>query len=106
MEKCIEDKNELKKFVEENISQSNYSTRLTDAHKNINPTYKVIDANEELLKVRYLKGNSPNKLLDKKENNQGKIYYTEGQLPKQEFNKTKSSLKFSQELNIKDIQEE
>ena len=78
MEKCIEDKNELIKFVEENISQSNYSTRLIGAHRNINPTYKVIDSNEELLRSRYFKGNSPNKLLDKKENSQGKMNYTEG----------------------------
>ena len=106
MEKCIEDKKELKKFVEENIFQSNYSTRLIDAHKNVNSTYKVIDSNEELLKKRYLKGNAPNILLDKKENWQGKMSYTEGQLPIQEFHQNKSSLRFSQVLNKKEIQEE
>ena len=106
MEKCIEDKNELIKFVEANISQSNYSTRLTCAHSNINPIYKVIDSNEELLKSRYFKGNAPNKLLNKKEKSQGKMNYTEGQPPILEFPKSRNSLKFSQEFNIKVMEEE
>ena len=35
MENLIEDPNELKKFVEQNILESNFSTRLSDAHRNI-----------------------------------------------------------------------
>jgi hypothetical protein len=96
MEHLIEDKNELKKFVEENISQSNFSTRLSDAHRNINANYKIVDANEDLLRDKYLKGSSPNKLLDIKGSKQGKISYNEGMLPVQQFPETKSSLMHSQ----------
>ncbi len=96
MEHLIEDKKELKKFVEENISQSNFSTRLSDAHRNINANYKIVDANEELLRDKYLKGSSPNKLLEIKESKQGKISYNEGMLPVQQFPETKSSLMQSQ----------
>ena len=105
MDKCIEDKNELKKFVEKNISQSNFSTRLTDAHRNVNANYKIVDANEDLLKARYLKGSTPNKLLDKKGIRQGKMSYNEGQFPVQEFPIPKGSLMTSQGMNYK-IQEE
>jgi hypothetical protein len=105
MEKCIENEKELKKFVEENISQSNFSTRLTDAHRNVNANYKIVDANEDLLKARYLKGSTPNKLLDKKGIRQGKMSYNEGQFPVQEFPIPKGSLMTSQGMNYK-IQEE
>lgn len=101
MEKCIEDEKELKKFVEENINQSNFSTRLSDAHNNINPSYKIVDSNEDLLKEKYLKGNSPNKLLEKKGNRQGKMSYNEGEFPIQQFPETKGSLMFSQVMNNK-----
>ena len=106
MRKCIENKNELKKFVEENINQSNFSTRLSDAHRNINPSYQIIDSNEEMLKERYLKGFSPNKLLDKKSNNQSQMIYYAGDLPKQEFRDTKSSLIFTLGKNNKNQEEE
>jgi NAD(P)-dependent dehydrogenase (short-subunit alcohol dehydrogenase family) len=88
----IEDPKELQKFVEDNISQSNFSTRLSDAHRNINANYKIVDANESLLKEKYLKGNSPNKLLDIKGSKQGKITYNEGVLPVQLFPDSKNSL--------------
>ena len=92
MEKEIENEKELDKFIEENIYQSNFSTRLSDAHRNVNANYKIVDANEDMLKSRYLKGSSPNKLLDKKENRQRKINYNEGQIPSQEFPGTKGSM--------------
>ena len=101
MEKYIEDEVELKKFVEENITQSNFSTRLSDAHNSINPSYKIVDANEDLLKEKYLKGNSPNKLLDKKGNRQGKMKYNEGEFPIQQLPETKGSLMHSQVMNSK-----
>jgi 3-oxoacyl-[acyl-carrier protein] reductase len=105
MEKCIEDEKELKKFVEENISQSNFSTRLTDAHRNVNASYKIVDANEELLKDRYLKGSSPNKLLDKKGIRQGKMAYNEGELP-QKYPETKGSIMFTKGINNKTQEKE
>ena len=83
MQKEITDKNELKKFVEENINKSNFSTRLIDAHNSVNPPYKIVDTNEELLKSKYLKGNTPNELLDIKTKRQNKMTYNEGQFPMQ-----------------------
>ena len=95
MDKLIQNETELKQFVEENINQSNFSTRLTDAHKNVNASYKIVDANEDLLKDRYLKGNTPNILLEKKGNRQGKMSYNEGLFPIQQFPETKGSLMYS-----------
>ena len=106
MENLIEDPNELKKFVEQNILESNFSTRLSDAHRNINANYKIVDANEDLLKDKYLKGSSPNKLLDKKGNRQGKMSYNEGMLPMQQFPETKGSLIFSQGAINNRVEEE
>ena len=91
MVKEINDKNELKKFVEENINKSNFATRLYDAHISINPPYKMVDANEELLKTKYLKGNTPNELLDLKTSKQNKMSYNNGQFPIQ-IPETKNSL--------------
>ena len=81
MEKEIVDKNELKKFVEENIGKSNFSTRLLGAHTNINAAYIIVDSNEELLKKKYLKGNTPNEILDLKTSKQTKMSYNPGQIP-------------------------
>ena len=91
MVKEITDKNELKKFVDENINKSNFATRLYDAHISINPPYKMVDANEELLKTKYLKGNTPNELLDLKTSKQNKMSYNDGQFPIQ-IPETKNSL--------------
>jgi NAD(P)-dependent dehydrogenase (short-subunit alcohol dehydrogenase family) len=91
MVKEISDKNELKKFVDENINKSNFATRLYDAHISINPPYKMVDANEELLKTKYLKGNTTNELLDLKTSKQNKMSYNDGQFPIQ-IPETKNSL--------------
>ena len=91
MVKEINDKNELKKFVEENINKSNFATRLYDAHISINPPYKMVDANEELLKTKYLEGKTPNELLDLKTSKQNKMSYNDGQFPIQ-IPETKNSL--------------
>ena len=101
MEKVIEDENDLKKFIAENIAQSNFSTRLSDAHNNVNANYKIVDANEETLKLKYFEGNSPNKLLDKKGIRQGKMSYNEGQLPIQEYPENKGTLMMSQGMNVR-----
>ena len=99
MEKLIEDENELHKFVEENISQSNFSTRLSDAHCTVNANYRIVDANEDILKNKYLKGTSPNKLLDKKKKNYRNMIYNEGQFPIIQYPETKRSLLLSQVIN-------
>jgi 3-oxoacyl-[acyl-carrier protein] reductase len=60
---------ELKKFIEEKIKESNFSTNLEDAHKN-NSIYKSVDINDQKLKEKYLQGKNPNPLYDLKEKNQ------------------------------------
>jgi len=60
---------ELKKFIEEKIKESNFSTNLEDAHKN-NSIYKSVDINDQKLKDKYLQGKNPNPLYDLKEKNQ------------------------------------
>jgi hypothetical protein len=52
----ITDQNELKTFIENKINESNFSTRLSDAHLNINSNYKIVSVNDELLKKKYLDG--------------------------------------------------
>ena len=60
---------ELKKFIDEKIKESNFSTNLDDAHKN-NSVYKSVDINDQKLKEKYLKGKNPNPLYDLREKNQ------------------------------------
>ena len=91
MEKAITDQDKLKKFIKDTISQSNFSTRINDAHLNVNPNYKIVDTNEDLLKQRYLGGVSPNVLLEKRQKEQGTMYYGEGQLPIQQGPEMRSS---------------
>lgn len=63
LEKPINDKNELKKFVNETITQSNFTTRDRDAHFNVISNHYKVRENDSTLINRYLKGNSPNELL-------------------------------------------
>ena len=51
----INDAEQIKKFVEEKINESNFSTRLSDAHQNINANYKIVDDNKEKLWDKYFK---------------------------------------------------
>ena len=63
---------ELKKFINQKIKESNFSTNLEDAHKNNTP-YKTVDINDQKLKDKYLQGKNPNPLYDLREKN--KINY-------------------------------
>jgi len=51
---------ELNKFIEKKINESNFSTRLIDAHKRIETCYKSIKDNDNILLERYTykKGNN------------------------------------------------
>ena len=62
----------LKKYVEEKMKESNFSTRLNDAHKNVHASYKFIDTIDEKLKNKFLEGRTPNPLYDIKEQEQSK----------------------------------
>ena len=59
---------ELKKYIEQKMKESNFSTNLEDAHKN-NLTYKNVDINDQKLNQKYLKGKYPNPLYDLREKN-------------------------------------
>ena len=63
------DEKELKKFINQKIKESNFSTNLEDAHKN-NSSYKSVDINDQKLKEKYLHGKNPNPLYDSREKNQ------------------------------------
>ena len=67
LKKPISDKNELKKFINETISQSNFSTRIRDAHNNILSKYYDIRENDSTLINKYLNGSAPNELLYEKD---------------------------------------
>ena len=51
----IQDSMKLKKFVEDKIRMSNFSTRDSDAHTTINANYKNIEGNDEKLAKKFLK---------------------------------------------------
>ena len=70
LDKPITDEKELKKFIKETISQSNFTTRDERAHFSINSNYYKVKENDSRLTNKYLKGSVPNILLiDKKVNN-------------------------------------
>ena len=63
MDKPIKDKEELKKFVENTIKESNFSTRNLEAFFNVKNTYYPVKNNNNILSKKYLIGESKNKLL-------------------------------------------
>ena len=58
----------LKKFIDEKMKESNFSTNLKDAFNQNNPLYRKIENNDEKLKEKYLQGKNPNPLYDIKKN--------------------------------------
>ena len=66
LEKPITDKDELKKFIEETITQSNFTTRDARGYFNIISNYCNVREIDSTLTNRYLKGSEPNMLLLKK----------------------------------------
>lgn len=60
------DEKELKKFINNKIKESNFSTNLSDAFISNNPMYKIVDNNDQRLTDKFLKGKNPNPLYDLK----------------------------------------
>ena len=56
------DEKELKKFINNKIKESNFSTNLSDAFISNNPMYKIVDNNDQRLTDKFLKGKNPNPL--------------------------------------------
>ena len=63
MDKPIKNKEELKKFVENNIKKSNFSTRNMEAFYNVKNNYYPVENNNNLLSQKFLKSESKNHLL-------------------------------------------
>ena len=63
MDKPITDKNELKKFVEKTIKNSNFSTRNMEAFYNVKNDYYQVENNNNLLSQKFLTDESKNELL-------------------------------------------
>ena len=103
MEKEIEDKDDLKEFVEENIKKSSFATRSSDAHNSVNPKYKSVDDNDEYLKQKFLK-KTPNDIFDIKMKKQNKMVYSGDKFPEQ-IPKDKSNV-FLNQPNIRYTQQE
>ena len=61
MDKPITDKNELKKFVETTIKNSNFSTRNMEAFYNVKNDYYQVENNNNLLSQKFLTEESKNK---------------------------------------------
>ena len=107
LDKPITDKNELKKFVDENIVQSNFATNKKDAFYHPTANYYPVKENDSRLTDRYLKGSLPNMLFDNNKNRFATMSYNPGQrifndLPKVEKNIFKSQIdkgKFEEDNN-------
>ena len=54
----IYDQEELKKFVDDKINESNFSTRLLDAHMNVGSKYKIVESNDGKLIKNFLRVNN------------------------------------------------
>ena len=67
-EEIPKDEKELKKFINDKIKESNFSTNLNDAFNQNNPSYKIVDNNDQRLTDKYLHGKNPNPLYDLKKN--------------------------------------
>lgn len=65
-EQIPKDEKGIKKFINEKIKESNFSTNLNDAFNQSNPYYKNVDNNDQRLTEKYLKGINPNRLYDQK----------------------------------------
>ena len=65
-EEVPKDEKELKRFINNKMKESNFSTNLSDAFASSNPSYKIVDNNDQRLTDKFLKGKNPNPLYDLK----------------------------------------
>jgi len=66
------DEKGLKKFINDKLKESNFSTNLIDAFNQNNLLYKSVDNNDTRLTEKYLKGKNPNPLYDLKKSKKQK----------------------------------
>ena len=98
----IKDENKLKKFIEETISNSIFSTRDRDAHNSVTCRYYKVEPKDELLSSTFLKGIEPSKLLLEKIGNNkfGALSYNPVFAP-HEFPKKEKNVFYSQGIKEK-----
>ena len=95
MDKPIKDKEELKKFVENTIKESNFSTRNLEAFFNVKNTYYPVKNNNNILSKKFLIGESKNKLL--KLNSEKSIEH------ELKFNENNNIINSNDNININNI---
>ena len=102
----IKDENKLKKFIEETISTSNFSTRDRNAHLSVASRYYKVEPKDELLSSTFLKGIEPSKLLLEKIGNNkfGALSYNPVFAP-HEFPKKEKNVFYSQGIKEKNDEE-
>ena len=113
MDKPITDKNELKKFVEKTIKNSNFSTRNMEAFYNVKNDYYQVENNNNLLSQKFLTDESKNELL--KLNSEKEIEYdiknvnincyNNDNINENKINNNKS-IKMSENIELKPYDEE
>ena len=102
----IKDENKLKKFIEETISTSNFSTRDRNAHLSVASRYYKVEPKDELLSSTFLKGVEPSRLLLEKIGNNkfGNFSYNPVYTP-HEFPKKEKNFFYSQGIKEKNDEE-
>ena len=71
-EEIPKDEKGLKKFINDKLKESNFSTNLIDAFNQNNLSYKNVDNNDQRLTEKYLNGKNPNPKYDLKKSRKQK----------------------------------
>ena len=112
MEKPIYDKESLKKFVENNIKKSNFSTRNLEAFYNVKNTYYPVENNNNILSKKYLRGESKNGLLkfnSEKDIKNNKIINIDNNIKEEDFDNNifnNDKIKITGNIELKPDEEE
>ena len=100
-ENIPKDEKELKKFINDKIKESNFSTNLNDAFEQNNPSYKIVDNNDQRLTEKYLHGKNPNPLYDLKKNKKNFGFASVNTaMVNNPFDKNKSQIKPAMSYNM------
>ena len=103
MDKPIKNKEELRKFVENNIKKSNFSTRNMEAFYNVKNNYYPVENNNNLLSQKFLKSESKSQLLklSPEKNNHEFNINTDNNIINDENEINNSNMKNNKDKNIK-----
>lgn len=101
----IKDKNELKKFIDETISKSKFSSRDRDALFSVHSNYYKVQETDSILSSRFLKGKMPNNLLLEKNGKNFALSFNPASKPYLKFPKVEKNLFLSHRINGKNEEE-